>query len=91
VQLKDYERQKNQLQQSLAFPGTGRSEAPESSRQGTESSMGKHMPESPASSEQLREEICQAENCKQALARVKANKGSPGIDGMTVGKLPDYL
>jgi len=37
------------------------------------------------------EEICQAENCKQALARVKSNKGSPGIDGMTVEKLPDYL
>jgi RNA-directed DNA polymerase len=37
------------------------------------------------------EEICERENCKQALARVKANKGSPGIDGMTVEKLPDYL
>ena len=37
------------------------------------------------------EEICQAENCKQAWARVKSNKGSPGIDGVTVEKLPDYL
>jgi RNA-directed DNA polymerase len=37
------------------------------------------------------EAICQVENCKQALARVKGNKGSPGIDGMTVEKLPDYL
>src|SRR5215831_17637320 len=37
------------------------------------------------------EEICERENCKQALARVKANKGSPGIDGMTVERLPDYL
>jgi len=37
------------------------------------------------------EEICERENCKQALARVTANKGSPGIDGMTVEKLPDYL
>src|SRR5215831_20192500 len=36
------------------------------------------------------EEICERENCKQALAGVKANKGSPGIDGMTVEKLPDY-
>ena len=34
------------------------------------------------------EEICERENSKQALARVK---GSPGIDGMTVEKLPDYL
>jgi len=91
VQLKDDKRQKNQLQQALAFPETGRSEAPESSGRGTESSMAKHKSESPASSEQLMEEICQAENCKQALARVKGNKGSPGIDGMRVEKLPDYL
>jgi len=91
VQLRDDKRQKNQLQQSLAFPETGRSEAPESPGRGTEPSMVKHKPESPASSEQLMEEICQAENCKQALARVKSNKGSPGIDGMTVEKLPDYL
>ena len=51
--------------------------------------MVKHKSESPASTEQLMEEISQAENCKQALARVRANKGSPGIDGMTVDKLPD--
>jgi len=91
VQLKDDKRQKNQLQPSLAFPGTGRSEAPESFGRGTESSLVKHKSESPASSEQLMEEICERENCKQALARVKSNKGSPGIDGMTVEKLPDYL
>jgi RNA-directed DNA polymerase len=91
VQLKGDKRQKNQLQRSLAFPETGGSEAPEGSRRGTESSVAKHKSESPASSEQLMEEICQAENCKQALARVKSNKGSPGIDGMTVEKLPDYL
>jgi RNA-directed DNA polymerase len=91
VRLNDDKRQKNQLQQSLAFPETGRSEAPESSRQGTESLMAKHRTESPAGFEQWMEEICQAENCKQALARVKANKGSPGIDGMTVKRLPDYL
>jgi RNA-directed DNA polymerase len=91
VRLNDDKRQKNQLQQALAFPDSGRSEAPEDSRRGTESSVAKHKSESPASSEQLMEEICQAENCKQALARVKSNKGSPGIDGMTVEKLPDYL
>ncbi|MBV8208118.1 MAG: group II intron reverse transcriptase/maturase [Acidobacteria bacterium] len=37
------------------------------------------------------EEVCELENSKQALQRVKANKGSPGVDGMTVEELPDYL
>jgi RNA-directed DNA polymerase len=37
------------------------------------------------------EEVCERENCKQALARVKANKGSPGVDGMSVHELPGYL
>ena len=37
------------------------------------------------------EEICERENLKRALQRVKANKGSPGIDGMTVEELPGYL
>ena len=42
-------------------------------------------------SEQLMEEVCGWENCKQALARVKANKGSPGVDGMTVYDFPEHL
>lgn len=37
------------------------------------------------------EEVCERENLKQALKRVKANKGAPGVDGMTVQALPAYL
>jgi RNA-directed DNA polymerase len=37
------------------------------------------------------EEVCERENCWQAYKRVKANKGSPGIDGMKVGELSGYL
>jgi RNA-directed DNA polymerase len=37
------------------------------------------------------EAVVAAENVRQALRRVRANKGSPGVDGMTVGELPDYL
>ena len=29
------------------------------------------------------EAVCERENLKKALRRVKANKGSPGVDGMT--------
>jgi len=35
--------------------------------------------------------VCERENLKEALRRVKSNKGSPGVDGMTVGAIPDYL
>jgi RNA-directed DNA polymerase len=37
------------------------------------------------------EEVVERENLKEALRRVKANKGSPGGDGMTVHDLPGYL
>jgi RNA-directed DNA polymerase len=56
---------------------------------GTESELAKRKAESPAT-EQWREEVCERENCKQALRRVKANKGSPGIDGRTVEQLPGH-
>ena len=82
-------RQKNQLE--LAFTEMSRSEAPRDSAEGTESLVAAREAESPASSEQLMEEVCERRNCKQALARVKRNKGSAGIDGMTVEQLSDYL
>ena len=37
------------------------------------------------------EEVCRRDNLVAAMNRVIANKGSPGVDGMTVKKLPDYL
>jgi RNA-directed DNA polymerase len=37
------------------------------------------------------EEVCQVENLRKAFKRVRRNKGAPGIDGMTVGELGDYL
>jgi RNA-directed DNA polymerase len=94
-------RQKNQLAHSgnvgraqqleLAFTDESRSEAPRVSGEGTESLAVKRGTESPAIDERLMEEVCERENCKQALARVKANKGSPGVDRMTVDELPGYL
>jgi len=61
------------------------------SAEGTESVVAKRGTESLAMGEQLMEEVCERENCKQALARVKANKGSAGVDGMTVNELPEFL
>ena len=82
-------RQNNQL--SLAFGQEHRGEAPKSLTEGTESFTAKRGTESPAIGEQLMEEVCERENCKQALKRVKANKGSAGVDGMTVRELPEFL
>src|SRR6201982_3813918 len=82
-------RQKNQL--VLAFTEEGRSEAPKASQEGTESFTAKCETERPASHEQLMEEVCERGNCWQAYKRVKANKGSPGIDGIKVGELSGYL
>jgi RNA-directed DNA polymerase len=80
------------IQLRLAFDEEGRSEAPKSLREGSETSTAKRRNESPAQNhEQLMEEVCERENCLQAYKRVKSNKGSAGIDGMTVEQLPGYL
>ena len=85
----DGERQKTMEQ--LSFPGKSRGEAPKVSGEGTEPSTAKREAESPASTEHLMEEVCERENLKKALKRVRSNKGSPGIDGTTVDELPGYL
>ncbi len=82
-------RQKNQL--LLAFMAEDTGEAQRAAMEGTESFAAKRRTESPAIGEQLMEEVCERENCKQALARVKANKGTAGVDGMSVHELADFL
>ena len=79
------------MQMALVFDGEDRSEAPKALAEGTETLTAKHGIESPANTERLMEEVCGRENCLQALKKVKANKGSAGVDGMTVSQLPGYL
>jgi len=81
--------QKNQ--RLLAFMAESRDEVPTAASGGTEPPVAKREPESLATIEQLMEEVCERKNLEEALKRVMANKGSPGMDGMTVHKLPDYL
>lgn len=45
----------------------------------------------PARSRQLMEYAVERGNLRTALQNVMRNKGGPGIDGMTVTELPDYL
>jgi RNA-directed DNA polymerase len=84
-------RQKHQLALDL-FPKP-KSEARKASEEGHEAFTAKRGTERPTRSrtEKLMEEVCEWGNCLQALQRVKANKGKPGIDGMSVEQLPDYL
>lgn len=82
-------RQKNQLE--LAFTYVGKGEARTEVRKGTEPSMARYEAESLAESERLMEVVCEAKNLKQALRRVKANRGSAGNDGMNVEELPKWL
>ncbi len=37
----------------------------------------------------MMELVCERQNCLAALKRVRENKGSPGIDGMTVKRNAD--
>jgi RNA-directed DNA polymerase len=82
-------RQKIQLE--LAFMAEMRGEAPMVVVQGTETLVPSDETESPAPNEALMEEVCEPENLKEAFKRVKSNRGSPGVDGMTVKQLGPFL
>src|SRR5664280_2516084 len=83
------ERSKNQEQ--LAFPFAWGSEAPAGDREGAEAPRVRREAEDPAGNQRVMEEVCERENRRAALKRVRANQGSPGIDGMTVEELPGHL
>jgi RNA-directed DNA polymerase len=82
-------RQKNQIE--LAFTYGRKGEARKDAEEGTEALMAKGVTENPTGSERLMEAVCETENLKRALRRVKANKGGAGVDGMRVDQLPRYL
>jgi RNA-directed DNA polymerase len=82
------ERQNHQLE--LAWRGAGRGEAQTPLRRGTESHMVNGVTENPAP-ECLREEVGRATNLRKAWQRVKANRGAPGGEGMTVAELEGYF
>jgi RNA-directed DNA polymerase len=44
-----------------------------------------------ALTDQLMEQVCDPKNLLRAYRRVRANKGKPGVDGMTVHELADWL
>jgi RNA-directed DNA polymerase len=78
-----------QKSKQLELPFEGRGEAPRAERSGqaTSATTGTEGPGTDA----MMERVLEHTNLQRALKRVRGNKGSPGIDGMTVDKLPEWL
>jgi RNA-directed DNA polymerase len=89
MSLKDDTQQNIQIQLDFSSGPTG--EARQVGGRETEWWRTTNGSESPARTDRLMEEVCERENLKQALRQGKANKGSAGVDGMTVGGITDYL
>jgi RNA-directed DNA polymerase len=92
------ERQQGKPYQRLLFP-----ELAEGLRHGDpgEGSTGPGAPEerqtptaldpARALTERLMEEVCQPDNLNQAYRRVKAHRGAPGVDGLTIDDLSSWI
>jgi len=89
MSLKDDKQQNIQMELDFSSALTG--EAREAGREETESSGVMNGTQNPASTNRLMEAVCERENLKAALRQVRANKGSPGVDGMTVVGIKEYL
>jgi RNA-directed DNA polymerase len=82
-------RQKNQVELNLGTGTTG--EAPRTAGPETEARAAWTDIESQAAVGPSMEAIVERDSLRTALARVKANKGAAGIDGMTFEELAPYL
>src|SRR5580693_4339614 len=79
------------IQLRLDFSSAPTGEARQAGREDIESLSVVSEPERPANMCRIMEEVCERESLKEALRRARSNKGSAGVDGMTVDKLGDYL
>jgi RNA-directed DNA polymerase len=80
---------KHQKAAQAALPPDQRGETPADQRSGEAQPASSGNGRS--GSNHLMEEVTRQGNVEAALKRVRQNKGSPGIDGMTVDELPDCL
>jgi RNA-directed DNA polymerase len=79
------------IQLRLDFSSTPTGEARQAGREDIESLSAVNEPERPANTSRIMEEVCERGNLKEALQQVRNNKGSAGVDRMTVDQLGDYL
>jgi RNA-directed DNA polymerase len=85
-----------QLQLSFETDGAGEAPAPAATKAEAVISFDGHQsPTVPLTAEALpppvMQEVLEPQNLILALEKVQANKGAPGVDGMTVKQLPGYL
>lgn len=85
------ESERRQMSGQLELPLAGRGEAPRGRRSGEARSATHEDERSGTDDEKLLELVVERSNVEAALRRVKKNKGSPGIDGMTVEELPWHV
>ena len=86
----DIEKAMRQESRQLELPLEDRGEAPKVEGSGEAGTVA-HGDERSGSEHLLMEEVVGRANLVGALKRVRQNKGSPGIDGMSVEELPEYL
>src|ERR1700680_3278081 len=79
------------IQLRLDFSSAPAGEPRQAGREGIESLSAANESERPANTSRTMEEVCERANLKEALRQVKGNRGSAGVDGMTVDQLSDYL
>ena len=78
-----------QMTRQLELPISNRGEAPTGKRSEEAPTAARENERSGTSG--LMEKVCERRNLQAALKRVRKNKGSPGIDGMTVDDLLIHL
>ncbi len=76
---------------SVGLEPAGEGETASGSSPRAEPSAAKPASKSLASAEQLMEEACSRENLEAAWKRARKDKGSPGVDGMTIDAAKGYL
>jgi len=75
--------------EQLELPLGTRGEAPDNRRSGEAPTAASGDERS--GNDLLMERVVERDNAKAALKRVRQNKGSPGVDGMSVDELPKHL
>ena len=92
------ERQQHERDQLDLFPGPADASSPDATGEGGTRAGAGEVSQVPTARRQGRalatnliEEVADPANLSRAMEKVRRNKGTGGVDGMTVGQLPDWF